>query len=453
MVTVRTLLAQAQLDLENLGTVNWNPLGSLIQKGAKVLLKPNWVYHEHGGHGLDCLVTHTSVIEAVLHYVVKAHPERVVIGDAPLQGCNFPALMTACRVHEMVAQFSERGVNVSVQDFRRTIQAESKLGVKAVEGCRALDEFVLYDVGRASALEPITTPDSEFRVTMYNPDLLKRTHGPGRHQYLIARDAIEADVVINLPKLKTHKKACITGALKNLVGINGHKEYLPHHRKGGSRAGGDCYPGTSNVKDAVEQLLDATNRADGPVSRRMYANSARVGMRLGKALGVGSDYEGSWFGNDTVWRTCLDLQRILHYGCLDGTLANTAQRTVLTLTDAIIAGEGEGPLSPTPVALGLLTLGMNTAAVEWIHSVLMGLEPQHIPIVREAFAHHMYPLTSFSPEQIDARVDGQAVPTAEIFARCGQAFRLPIGWRGYVAARPLDGRVAASALSEAPPYR
>jgi uncharacterized protein (DUF362 family) len=49
---------------------------------------------------------------------------------------------------------------------------------------------------------------------MYHPDWLKRTHGLGKHQYLIARDVIEADVVINVPKLKTHKKACITGARK-----------------------------------------------------------------------------------------------------------------------------------------------------------------------------------------------------------------------------------------------
>ena len=57
----------------------------------------------------------------------------------------------------------------------------------------------------------------------------------GRHRYLVARELIEADVVFNVPKLKTHKKAGVTGALKNLVGINGHKAYLPHHRKGGVR--------------------------------------------------------------------------------------------------------------------------------------------------------------------------------------------------------------------------
>ena len=434
LATVRALLTHTGLDRSNLGSPRWNPLAAIIRKGSQVLIKPNWVYHQNlSGHGLECLVTHTSVIEAILHYVAKAQPQRIIVGDAPVQGCDFSALMAACRVHEMVAQFTGHGVNVSVRDFRRTILSDAKLGGHASNGCRPLDEFILYDVGIDSALEPITAPETEFRVTMYNPDLLQATHSRGKHQYLVARDAIEADVVINMPKLKTHKKACITGALKNFVGINGHKEYLPHHRKGGSAAGGDCYPGASNVKNVVEHLLDATNRAEAGGKRRMLANTARIGMAVGKVLGEGNDYEGSWFGNDTIWRTSLDLQRVLHYGCPDGTLSNAMQRTVLTLTDAIIAGEGEGPLSPTPVELGLLTLGVNTSALEWIHALLMGLNPQHIPIVREAFVAHRYPLATFSPEAIVVRVDGQLVPNTEIFAEHGRAFCLPTGWREYAS--------------------
>jgi uncharacterized protein (DUF362 family) len=435
LAAVRALLAHAGLDRPNVGSPSWNPLGAIIRKGSQVLIKPNWVYHDHsGGHGLECLVTHTTVIEAILHYAAKAQPERIVVGDAPLQGCDFDALMRAGRVHEMVAQFVTNGVNVSVQDFRRTIQPQSTLGVAAAKDCRPLDDFILYDLGRGSLLEPITKQDSEFRVTMYDPDLLKRTHRPGQHQYLIAREAIEADVVINVPKLKTHKKACVTGALKNFVGINGHKEYLPHHRKGGSEDGGDCYPGSSKVKMVVEDLLDATNRAQGSLPRRMLASTTRIGMGVGKVLGVGGDYEGSWFGNDTVWRTSLDLLRIVRYGRVDGTLATTPQRTVLTLTDAIIAGEGEGPLSPTPVALGLLTLGISPPAVEWVNSVLMGLEPQHIPIVREAFAQHAHPLATVSPDAISVLVDGEHVPMTRLFARRGRAFRLPEGWREYASA-------------------
>ena len=132
-----------------------------------------------------------------------------------------------------------------VRDFRRTVST-SVGGVRvAAEDVQPQDRFVLFDLGADSLLEPVTDGGASFRVTCYDPRLLARTHAPGRHQYLIARDVLDADVIINLPKLKTHKKAGITCALKNLIGINGNKEFLPHHRVGGAGAGGNCYPGTN----------------------------------------------------------------------------------------------------------------------------------------------------------------------------------------------------------------
>jgi len=48
-------------------------------------------------------------------------------------------------------------------------------------------------------------------------------HNGTRHEYLLCRTPMDADVFINLPKLKTHKKVGVTCALKNLVGINANK--------------------------------------------------------------------------------------------------------------------------------------------------------------------------------------------------------------------------------------
>src|SRR5882762_962561 len=396
LVSLRSLLHQAGLDRSRAGSPEWNPLGDIVRDGERVVLKPNWVRDRNGsGEGLDCLVTHTHLIEAILHYVAKARPRSIVIGDEPVQGCNFDRLLADCRVPAMIETFRAHGVEVAVKDFRRTILENERLGERGLEECRPLEEFVLFDLGRESVLEPVSTADSEFRVTMYHPDWLKRTHGPGRHQYLVARDIIEADIVINVPKLKTHKKACVTGALKNIVGINGHKEYLPHHRKGGSAEGGDCYPGRSRVKRLIEDLLDATNRARSLAARRILAHLVRAGMGIARTVGVDDNYEGSWYGNDTVWRMSLDLQRVLLYGASDGRLSEGAQRRVLTITDAIIAGEGDGPLSPSPVAFGMMTLASSTAAADWVHALLMGLDPGHIPLIREAFTRHRYPLARF----------------------------------------------------------
>jgi len=78
-----------------------------------------------------------------------------------------------------------------------------------------------------------------------------------------------------------------------------------------------------------------------------------------------------------------------------------------------------------------MTLGMNTAAVEWVHAYLMGLDPQRIPLTREAFVPHRYPRTHFSPNDIFIRVDGQPVEVSELFAQHGYAFRAPSGWQGH----------------------
>jgi hypothetical protein len=132
--------------------------------------------------------------------------------------------------------FRAKGLQLEVADFRRSVLRDGS----RLENRRDVSEYVLLDLAGASLLEPISARACDFRVTAYDPGLMLRTHGKGRHQYLNARTP-RSQVVINLPKLKTHKKTCITGALKNLVGINGNKEFLPHHRKGGASDGGDCY--------------------------------------------------------------------------------------------------------------------------------------------------------------------------------------------------------------------
>jgi hypothetical protein len=246
-----------------------------------------------------------------------------------------------------------------------------------------------------------------------------------------------------VPKLKTHKKACVTGALKNMVGINGHKEYLPHHRKGGSSSGGDCYQGKSMLKGRVEDILDAINSTSRPNFKRGLVQISRFLRKIADVMRIDNNLEGSWYGNDTVWRMVLDLQRILYYGKKDGTMGNSVERKVLTITDAIICGEGNGPLSPTPVPLGLMTLGTNTAAIEWVHALLMGFDPHLIPLIRHAFAPHRYPLASFKPAEIIVEVDGKGLTIEELIAIYSRSFSPPEGWRGHCEFIMPSSRVIA----------
>ena len=429
---VRELFAAWGLDREHYGTEQWNPLGAFIRPGASVVLKPNWVLHiNRTGHSLGYIVTHTSVIEAVLEYVALAKPGRVIVGDAPVQGCDFTTLLQLMGVPGMVSRMQARGLDLSIADFRRTVLPGEELGRTKLENQRGMDQYILYDLKQDSLLEPLNADAEKFRVTMYNPDLLRKTHCPGRHQYLIAREVIDVDVVINLPKLKAHKKSCITGALKNLVGINGHKEYLPHHRKGGKQTGGDCYAGGSRLKGWAEDLLDAANREQTGYHQLLLARLSYFLVRCAKRMGEDTNIEGSWYGNDTVWRTTLDLQRILRYGRTDGTMGTEPQRYVISITDAIIGGEGEGPMMPLPVPSAFLTGGINSAATEWVNARLMGFDPQRIPLTREAFAAFKFRLAQFGPESIRVRLATETLSADEIFPFERRAFLPPQGWQGH----------------------
>lgn len=424
------VLREAGWDADHQASDSWNPFGEMIRPGDVVVLKPNWVLHENqSGLGMDCMVTHASVIDAVLELVLRARPARVIVGDAPVQGCDFEALMDQAGYRAVQQRLAARGAPVEWADFRRTIRDESSLLQEVRSDVKPMEDYVLFDMGKRSLLEPISGDAGKFRVAMYNPDLMLRNHAPGTHRYLIARDILEADVVINLPKLKTHKKAGVTGALKNLVGINGNKEFLPHHRVGGARMNGDCYEGRSRLKYLAERLLDASNRRIG-TSALLLRLAARASFRMGRLTGADSNIEGSWYGNDTIWRTCLDLNRVFLYGRADGTLADMPERRVLTITDAIICGEGEGPLAPSPFALGIMTLAANPAAAEIVHAFLMGFDWRKLPIISEAFGSFDLPITRFAPDMVELWFEGRR-SMSPWPSLAGRPFVPPSHWQGH----------------------
>ena len=86
--------------IERMGTeLGWaregkGPFGALIPAGARVLIKPNWVlHHNQGNGGMDPMITHGSVVRAVVRAALQADPAEVLVGDAPIQTCDFPALL------------------------------------------------------------------------------------------------------------------------------------------------------------------------------------------------------------------------------------------------------------------------------------------------------------------------------------------------------------------------
>ena len=425
---------------------------NVVPRGARVLVKPNLVMHENlGPWGMKPLVTHGSLISAAVEEALRSGAAEVMVGDAPLQACDFAEMTRRMGLDSWAEEFAQQEPRFKgVRDFRRTVSTVVS-GVRvAAEDLQPADRFVLFDLGSESLLEPITDDRGRFRVTCYDPRLLARTHAPGRHQYLVAREVIEADVVINLPKLKTHKKAGLTCALKNLIGINGNKEFLPHHRVGGPHRGGDCYDGGGILKGALEHLADRQNTAGTRTSARLWHGLSVPIDRALRMLGEDAEIEGAWSGNDTIWRTCLDLNRILLYGTADGVLRDEVQRRVLHVVDAVVAGQGDGPLAPQPLPMGLLLAGSNAAAVDWAGAHLLGYDPAKIPIAREAFGRFSRPLTAFASSEVCVAGDLGAGRADEVLPRQGAGcVAYPAGWRDAVA-RPASAEKDTGAQAFTP---
>ena len=98
----------------------------------------------------------------------------------------------------------------------------------------------------------------------------------GRNEYLLSETVLSADLVVNLPKLKTHKKTGVTLALKNLVGINGDKNLLPHHCVGSPDAGRRRVPGRRRARPAAQ-------RRDRGGARAALARDRHAAGALGPA--------------------------------------------------------------------------------------------------------------------------------------------------------------------------
>lgn len=404
---VRNVLAALGLDRTHFGTAEWNPLGDLVKPGAKIVIKPNWVLHRNEGHGgTDELITHASVLRALIDYAWKANPACILAGDAPLQICDFKTML-GLGFDKVADDLIARRCPLQIKDFRRTIMRRADARADVATDLQPLDDYVLVDLGAESLLEPISGDARKFRVTMYDPRLMWNNHRPGVHRYLVARDILDADLVINAPKMKTHKKAGVTLALKNLVGINGNKDYLPHHRKGAANRGGDNYERATLPKWLLEQALDLANMylLGKPRAYRRFCLLAYKMLFLDRIRGEPTDVEGGWHGNDTIWRTCLDLNRILLYADTRGRLHNDPQRVTLHVLDGLVAGEGDGPLRPDPVQAGAILASLNPVALDFFATRFMQLDPDSIPIVRRAQDRGTHPLltTQLTAENSSAK--------------------------------------------------
>jgi uncharacterized protein (DUF362 family) len=434
---VRRALAEAGFDAARQGSAEWNPLAPFVRPGARVMVLCNFVHHQRPNESAAAFAskcTHASVIRPIIDYALRAAGPtgHVTFGNAPLQSANWERVQRESGGEALLAHYRALGASVDARDLRLVVRERSTLGHTTHREERdAHHEAVEVELGGDSLLDALyQAQEPHFRVADYDPRRLTVFHARGTHRYVIHRAVLDADVVISVPKLKTHEKVGITCGLKGFVGAVGHKDCLAHHRFGSPDEGGDEYPAPSRVRSALSELHDQVQmRAAGGGGAALQAADKLVRRVLNS---VGAIQGGAWHGNDTTWRMTLDLARVLRYADRAGRMAATPQRIHLCVIDGVVAGEGEGPLRPDPVACGTIIASAGVEAADWVAARLMGYDPARLPLLRHAYGPSTYPLAAAPPTS--AVIDGTPTPVEAIEPLLGRRFRAPPGWRDVLEA-------------------
>ena len=149
--------------------------GNEIRKESRVLIKPNLL---SPALPRQAVLTHPSIIRAAVEYCLD-RGARPLVADSPAIGS-----------FDLILRMS------GIRDALRGLDCE----------CRPLLNSVRIDIG-----EPFGAIE-------------------------VAEDAVRADVIINLPKLKTHSQMFLTLAVKNLFGcVVGYRKPEWHMRAGVDR--------------------------------------------------------------------------------------------------------------------------------------------------------------------------------------------------------------------------
>jgi len=252
-------VAQLKLKIGEAISLAVGSIDNIVGEGETVLIKPNLAFQAPPE---SFSVVDPRVIEAMVSYLKEnSKAGEVWVGDNPSLGQHVGRSRPAFRMSGMQAA-AERGGADRVIFFD-----EEELVEVQIKGARLYKQAKIY------------------------------------------KPLLDADRVINLPKMKTHLAGIVTLGVKNWQGI------IP------------------NIHPSGEQ--QDLHRLD-------------------------------------LGQKCADLLRV--------------READLTLVDAVIGMEGQGPHAGTPVEMNLLIAGAQTVAVDAVASFVMGFETVEIPAVRIAAA-------------------------------------------------------------------
>lgn len=436
---VRNTLRMLDLDATNFGTSSWNPFGSLIKPGMTVFIKPNTVRHSHlAGGNVLAIINHASVIRPILDYVLIAlnGDGRIIIGDSQVTEGQFDRALVASQL-DVLLDWYRTQTKVPIECFDLRINRAVRTWLYGKWGRKEIRKdprgYRFVDLGNLSYFRDVDP--AKLRIAIASYKVMREHHANGKHEYLFPNSVLESDVIINIAKLKTHRRTAVTLALKNFMGLPALKDTLPHFTIGSPEEGGDQYIHPSWRKRVCTRLHDQIQTRRWLPVKCACAVVKKALWNSHKIVPFKDDiYEAMWYGNDTVWRTLLDLNRAALYADKQGTIRDTQQRGLFCLIDGIIGGEKDGPLSPDPVSSGALLAGSNPVVVDCIASSLMGFDITRIPLVMNAIRDksHANPLYFSEPDEIVVIENDTALYFDEFLSRRNLKFEPHPTWKGHV---------------------
>lgn len=418
-------------------------LATMLGSGVDrlVVVKPNWIQqsHERLPDVWEPVITHPAVVLGVVEALADAMGGRgtICLCDAPHAYADFGAILARGGLPDGIRALRQRwpGLRVEVCDLRREVwQRKDEVVVERRPNAQDPRGYVRLDLGAQSLFYGHAGEGAYFGAD-YDTRVVNRHHCGRVQEYLIAGSPMACDLFVNLPKLKTHKKTGISCALKNLVGVNGDKNWLPHHTLGHPGHGGDEFPAPtirSLAEGRLKRIGQRAALAMPGLGTWTYRQLRNAGVRL---LG-GSERvvrNGNWSGNDTCWRMALDLNRCLLYGDGDGSWREAgARKPYLAIVDGIVGGQGDGPLCPRAADAGVLAAGADPAVLDAVAARLMGFHPESLPIVARAFDGHRWPLADrpLPAVEVDDFRNGRRVRLADLEPALAGGFAPHFGWGG-----------------------
>lgn len=387
---IRNIFYELKMDIDNYGKKTWNPFKEIINENDTVLIKPNMVSHlnpseSNEKRGLECLVTHPSVLRCVIDYVYIAlkGTGKIIVADAPIQDCDFNYLKRKAGYSRIENFYQKVGItDFEIYDLRDVVLVSNNR--KKVQKSNKSNRFssTIVNLGTESYFYG-KEYNGKLRITNYYSRDVNEHHTKDRQEYCVNNICLKADVIISLSKPKTHRLAGYTGALKNFIGINAKKEYLPHHSKGSIKNQGDEYPRAKINNVLQSNLDDLKNKAYYYNWNRISNFVDFINQRI-KSIEKNTIRYGMWYKNDTIWRTILDLNFLISYCDKKGKIQLEKQRKIIHIGDMIVCGEKEGPLAPSYKKVGGILYSDDAVEFDMYLLKIMGFNPKKIPTIQNA---------------------------------------------------------------------